>query len=158
MSDTTIYDEKAVTEKYGFPPSLMVDYKALVGDPSDNIKGVSGVGPKTATELIKKFGNIENIWKAVPDDPKLAARLGGREEEAKFSKKLVILERNVPLDLGGFSTLAVPDDDQAIERYFQEKGFATLLKRIEGGPVAASGRGVLKKKKEDPKSRQEAMF
>jgi DNA polymerase-1 len=158
VSDTTIYDEKAVTEKYGFPPSLMVDYKALVGDPSDNIKGVSGVGPKTATELIKKFGNIENIWKAVPNDPKLASRLGGREEEAKFSKKLVILERNVPLELGGFGTLTVPNDDQTIEKYFQEKGFATLLKRIEGEHASVPTRGASKKKKEDPNSRQEAMF
>ena len=70
----------------------------------------------------------------------------------------MILERNVPLELGGFGTLAVPDDDQAIEKYFAEKGFATLLKRIEGGPVAESGRGVSKKKKEDSNSRQEAMF
>lgn len=158
VSDTTIYDEKAVIEKYGFAPAQMVDYKALVGDPSDNIKGVSGVGPKTATELIKKFGNIENIWKAVPNDPKLATRLGGREVEAEFSKKLVLLERNVPLDLGGFSMLAVPDDAQSIEGYFEEKGFATLLKRIEGRGAPASGRSALKKKKDNPKSHQGAMF
>lgn len=121
VSDTTTYDESAVILKYGFPPSLMVDYKALVGDPSDNIKGVLGVGPKTATELIKKFGNIENIWKAIPNDPKLTARLGGREDEAKFSKKLVILERHVPLELSGISNLATSDTTLAIEAYFQKK-------------------------------------
>ena len=158
VSDTTIYDEKAVIEKYGFAPAQMVDYKALVGDASDNIKGVSGVGPKTATELIKKFGSIENIWKAVPNDPKLAARLGGRKEEAEFSKKLVLLEKYVPLELNKLSELKVSDDAQAIEKYFQEKGFATLLKRIEGERAPASVRGVVKKKRESPGSRQEAMF
>jgi DNA polymerase-1 len=157
VSDTTTYDEKAVIAKYGFAPNLMVDYKALVGDASDNIKGVSGVGPKTATELIQKFGNIENIWKAIPNDPKLVAHLGGREheEEAKFSKKLVILERNVPLALCGISDLAVSDATPSIESYFQKEGFVTLLKRFEKGnaPFVNS-----KKKKEKPPSRQESMF
>lgn len=155
VSDTTIYDENAVTLKYGFAPSLMVDYKALVGDPSDNIKGVSGVGPKTATELIKKFGSIEKIFKAVPDDPKLLGRLGGKEHEAEFSKKLVILERNVPLGLAKIDELAIPEENPTIEEYFQKEGFVTLLKRFEKGtglPVDA------KKKKEKPPSRQEAMF
>jgi DNA polymerase-1 len=133
----------------------MVDYKALVGDPSDNIKGVSGVGPKTATELIKKFGSIEKIFKAVPDDPKLLGRLGGKEHEAEFSKKLVILERNVPLGLAKIDELAIPEENPTIEEYFQKEGFVTLLKRFEKGtglPVDA------KKKKEKPPSRQEAMF
>lgn len=159
VSDTTIYDEKAVVEKYGFAPERMVDYKALVGDPSDNIKGVSGVGPKTATELIQKFGNIENIWKAVPGDPKLVARLGGREDEAKFSKKLVVLERNVSLPLSEISELEISDTSTAIEAYFQKKGFVTLLKRFEKGNGSAvpfvSGE---KRKKEKPPSRQQAMF
>jgi DNA polymerase-1 len=155
VSDTTIYDEKTVTEKYGFAPSHMADYKALVGDPSDNIKGVSGIGPKTATELIKKFGSIENIWKAVPKDPKLTARLGGKEGEAEFSKKLVILERNVSLGLSGIAELAVLDTAPVIEEYFKKRGFATLLKRFEKGSDLPAN---AKKKKEKPPSRQEAMF
>src|ERR1700722_7855906 len=64
VSDTTIYDEKAVIEKYGLKPNQLIDYKALVGDASDNIKGVPGVGPKTAQELIKKFGTIEKLFAA----------------------------------------------------------------------------------------------
>jgi DNA polymerase-1 len=159
VSDTTIYDEKAVIEKYGFAPERMVDYKALVGDPSDNIKGVSGVGPKTATELIQKFGDIENIWKAVPGDPKLAARLGEREEEAKFSKKLVVLVRNVPLPVSDISELAALDTSVAIEAYFQKEGFVTLLKRFGKGNESASPFvSDEKKKKEKLPSRQQAMF
>lgn len=61
LNDTILYDEKAVLERYGFAPELIADYKGLRGDPSDNIKGVPGVGEKTATELIQKFGTIENI-------------------------------------------------------------------------------------------------
>ncbi len=159
VSDTTIYDEKAVILKYGFAPELMADYKALVGDPSDNIKGVSGVGSKTATELIKKFGNIKNIWKAVPGDPKLAARLGGREHEAEFSKKLVLLERHVPLILSEISDIAATDTTSAIEEYFQKEGFATLLKRFEkGNSSEISSRGSAKEKEGKPPRRQEAMF
>jgi DNA polymerase-1 len=159
VSDTTIYDEKAVIEKYGFTPSLMVDYKALVGDSSDNIKGVQGVGPKTATELVQKFGSVENIWKAVPNDPKLTARLGGREEEAKFSKRLVVLERHVPLSLSAISELATLDTSTAIEAYFQKEGFVTLLKRFgkENG-AADSFTADTKRKKGKPPSRQQAMF
>ncbi len=159
VSDTTIYDEKTVIEKYGFAPKFMVDYKALVGDPSDNIKGVSGVGPKTATELIKKFGTIEDIWRAVPGDPKLVARLGGREEEAKFSKKLVILERHVPVELSDISGLCITGDMLPVEAYFEKEGFATLLKRFEKGNGAAfASEADAKKKKEKPPSRQQAMF
>jgi DNA polymerase-1 len=157
VSDTTIYDENAVILKYGFAPKHMVDYKALVGDSSDNIKGVQGVGPKTATELIKKFGSIEKIFAVVPSDPKLAARLGGRGEEAEFSKKLVVLERHVPLELSGISGLAISDEASLIEEYLKKEGFVTLLKRLgkEGGlaPVKDT-----KKKKDGSGSRQEAMF
>lgn len=67
VSDIAVYDEKAVLERFGLKPSQMVDYKALRGDPSDNILGVKGIGEKTATELIKKFGSIEKIYEKIPD-------------------------------------------------------------------------------------------
>ena len=58
VSDTTIYGEAEVKEKYGLVPSQMIDYKSLVGDNSDNIKGVPGVGPKTALALLQKYGTV----------------------------------------------------------------------------------------------------
>src|SRR3989344_1177927 len=58
ISETAIHDEAAVREKYGLPPDKLADYKALVGDPSDNIPGVVGVGPKTAADLLRRFGDI----------------------------------------------------------------------------------------------------
>jgi DNA polymerase-1 len=63
LSDTITYDEKAVIERFGFGPKLLADYKGLRGDPSDNIVGIPGIGEKTATILISKFGGIENIYK-----------------------------------------------------------------------------------------------
>ncbi|KKQ35898.1 MAG: polymerase protein [Candidatus Nomurabacteria bacterium GW2011_GWB1_37_5] len=63
INDTILYNEKAVLDRFGFPPNLLPDYKGLRGDPSDNIIGVPGIGEKTATDLIKNFGSIEEIYK-----------------------------------------------------------------------------------------------
>jgi DNA polymerase-1 len=138
VSDTTIYDEKAVEAKYGLKPNQMVDYKALVGDNSDNIKGVPGIGPKTATEMLQKFGTLEKLFAAVAGDEKLEKRLGAFRNEAKLSKELVILERHVPLEWAGpkneddLESLAIHDEQAAIAAYFKTLGSATLLKRLEG--------------------------
>ena len=63
INDTILYDEKAVEDRFGFKPKLMSDYKGLRGDPSDNIIGIAGIGEKTATTLIQKFGGIDDIYK-----------------------------------------------------------------------------------------------
>jgi DNA polymerase I len=62
LADTFIYDEAAVGERYGLKPSQMIDFKALKGDPSDNIKGVAGIGEKGAAQLIQDFGSLENLY------------------------------------------------------------------------------------------------
>jgi DNA polymerase-1 len=154
VSDTTIYDEKAVIEKYGLKPSQMIDYKSLVGDASDNIKGVPGIGPKTATELLQKFGTLEKIFAALPGDEKLQKRLGAFEKEAEFSKELVILERHVPVEIKNLEELTLRDHHDSIAAYFNTLGSKTLLKRLEGG---AEDKPVLKSK---PKSKpaQDGLF
>src|SRR3989344_6759336 len=70
IQDTILYDEKAVIERFGFKPALLPDYKGLRGDPSDNIIGITGIGEKTATDLIKSFGGIEKIYSALKKDEK----------------------------------------------------------------------------------------
>jgi DNA polymerase-1 len=65
LTDTIIYDEKLVRERYGFSPAQVIDFKGLRGDPSDNIPGVSGIGEKTAADLVKKYKNIEQIYQAL---------------------------------------------------------------------------------------------
>jgi DNA polymerase-1 len=139
VSDTTIYNEAAVLEKYGIAPTQMVDYKALVGDQSDNIKGVPGVGPKTALELIKRFGTVKNMYKqldgvaAVDDDvevKKLRERFGAFKKEAELSEMLVTLERHAPIEIPPIAELAPFTDTDAAAKYFEKMGFATLLKRL----------------------------
>jgi DNA polymerase-1 len=134
VSDTVVFNTKAVEEKYGLKPDQMIDYKALVGDASDNIKGVPGVGPKTATELLQKYGTLEKVFAAIPGDEKLEKRLGPYRKEATLSKELVILERHVPVGIGDLSSLALHVGEAAhapIAAYFKTLGSATLLKRLE---------------------------
>ncbi len=66
ISDTIVYDVDKVQERFGFDPPLVVDYKALQGDPSDNIPGVPGIGEKTAKSLVQEYGALEHILDAIP--------------------------------------------------------------------------------------------
>ena len=107
IKDTIIYDEKAVEERFGFGPLLLPDYKGLRGDPSDNIIGISGIGEKTATELIHNFGTIENIYAVLKKNKeklkeagvkdRIIGLLENSEEEAKFSKMLATIRRDAPI-------------------------------------------------------------
>jgi DNA polymerase-1 len=137
VSDTTIYNEQAVVDKYGIAPKQMIDYKALVGDSSDNIKGVPGVGPKTALELIKKFGTVREMYKQLDSAPKegdglakLRERFGSFRKEAELSEMLVTLERHVPLEMPDINDLAFDGDVSRISAYFEKMEFSTLLKRL----------------------------
>ncbi|OHA89582.1 MAG: hypothetical protein A3C70_02395 [Candidatus Zambryskibacteria bacterium RIFCSPHIGHO2_02_FULL_43_14] len=108
INDTILYDEKKVIGRFGFPPELLVDYKGLRGDPSDNIIGVKGIGEKTATSLIITFGTVEDIYKALKkkDDTYKKAGINERiknillenEEEALFSKTLAIIRTDAPVN------------------------------------------------------------
>lgn len=133
ISDTFIYDEGAVFDRYGLKPEQLTDYKALVGDQSDNVKGVAGVGPKTAMELLQKYGTLENVYKHLKDNPKAAKKLEGTEKEAEFSKSLVVLKKDVPVDLKGVDELRVNFDQEAVKEYFKNLGFESLVHRLVGG-------------------------
>ncbi|MDB5237988.1 MAG: polA [Candidatus Kaiserbacteria bacterium] len=107
ISDTVIYDPDAVRARYEFGPEHVVDYKALRGDPSDNIPGVKGIGEKTATELIKLFGSIENIYKELAKGPEALEKKGVKprviqllldgKSNAQFSKTLATIHCDVPI-------------------------------------------------------------
>jgi DNA polymerase-1 len=130
VSDTTIYNEAAVIKKYGIAPKQMVDYKALVGDSSDNIKGVPGVGPKTALELIKRFGTVKEMYERIDEDPKLKERFGAFKKDAELSEMLVTLERHAPIEIPAIAALAPTQGTDGAAAYFEKMGFATLLKRL----------------------------
>lgn len=159
VSDTTIYDEQAIEEKYGFKPAQMVDYKALVGDPSDNIKGVPGVGPKTATELIKRFGDVESLYKNLSEDRKLEAKLGSFAEEAKLSKELVTLRKDAPIGAVELQELSLKERPEDIKEYFSGLGFGSLLKRLEGGAnIAESFRKTDKRRSKGGNKQNNALL
>jgi DNA polymerase-1 len=145
ISETIVYDEQGVEGRFGVAPNLIPDYKGLVGDKSDNIPGVSGIGPKTAASLIKKYGPIEQIYRRVDSikrgSPGLAAKLEQGREMAFLSKELATTSRDAPcpaalgelkteLDLGGVQ----------LRRYLENLGFKTLLQRLESGSGARSQR------------------
>ena len=98
ISDTRAYDTAAFEEEYGFPPIRLIDMKGLMGDSSDNIPGVPGVGPKTATKLLLAYGTIENVLDhaAEVSGKKLSASLVEYREQALLSKQLATIECNVP--------------------------------------------------------------
>ncbi len=169
VSDTTIYDEAAVVRKYSLAPSQLVDYKALVGDPSDNIKGVPGVGPKTALELIKRFGTVREMYKqldaAAPgggaaDDgglAKIRERFGAFRKEAELSEALVTLERHAPIEIPAIEKLAPAEGTGAAAAYFEKMGFSTLLKRLLF-PAAAERSAAKSAAKRKPLDTQAPLF
>lgn len=107
ITDTIIYDEDRVRERYGFGPEHVADYKGLRGDPSDNIKGIKGIGEKTAEALITEFGSIEDIYNVLKSDPEEFEKAGikkrvvellkGGEQDAFFSKQLATIHCDAPI-------------------------------------------------------------
>lgn len=94
------FDEATVRARYGFEPAKLVDYKALVGDPSDNIPGVPGIGAKTATTLITKYSSLEGIFEHLDElSPKVRASLQEHEALARQCKRLATIVTNVPVTL-----------------------------------------------------------
>lgn len=160
INDTILYDENAVKERFGFGPELLPDYKGLRGDPSDNIPGVQGIGEKTATELIQKFGTIESLYKKLKKDRKVFLEAGIKErmvklleeneEEAMFSKTLAEIRRDAPIDF------ELPDkewkdsvDPNMVEKIYSELEFKNLNERFK--ELLHSGSG---EKKEEPEAKE----
>jgi DNA polymerase I len=133
VDDVVIYDETMVKEKYELAPDQLVEYKGLVGDPSDNIKGVPGVGPKTATELLKEFGTIEKIFEDIAIIPeKKAKKLVGQEEQARLSKKLATIVRDAPIENLTLQDIKIKKPTTTeLKNFFESYGFTSLAKQLD---------------------------
>ncbi|MEI6511355.1 MAG: DNA polymerase I [Candidatus Uhrbacteria bacterium] len=142
ISETKTFDEAAVIEKYGFKPEQMIDYKALRGDPSDNIPGVKGIGEKGAKELIAEFGSVEGMLAAVGTGklkPSIEKKLAGFETVARDMVHLVTIVRDVPLPEFSFEKAAVGTPDlQKLLALYRELDFRNLIKRLDLQNEAAS--------------------
>jgi len=101
VSETAVYDEKAFIDEYEVTPTQFIDVKGLMGDKSDNIPGVPGVGEKTAFKLIKDYGSVEEVLKNIDNisGKKLKENLENNAQQAVFSKKLATIMRDVPIEL-----------------------------------------------------------
>ncbi|MCL5986036.1 MAG: DNA polymerase I [Actinobacteria bacterium] len=132
ISDVIMYDKNAVYEKFGVWPGQIADYLGLVGDKSDNIPGVAGIGEKTAAELIEKFGDFDGVFKNVNQlrQEKVRKILLENGKQAAMSRELSTLNLDVPLDFRVDDLLLKPVDADAVRDAFLELEFKTLVSRI----------------------------
>ncbi|MEA2639463.1 MAG: polymerase, partial [Chloroflexota bacterium] len=138
MTDTVLYDEAGVFERYGLAPQQLVDLRALRGDVSDNIPGIPGVGEKTATKLLQTYGDVDGILTSFDKmPPKQAAQLQPYVEQMELSRSLAQIVRDAPLDFDLARTAVQPPDRERVLTLFHELGFRSLVDRIPSFQPAA---------------------
>ncbi len=142
ITDTVLLNEKAVVDRFGFEPIYIQDYKALRGDTSDNIKGVPGIGEKTATTLVQNFKTIENLYKVLRKTPEKVKEAGvtdriiklliEHEDDAVFSKMLASIRTDAPVKV------TIPEktwkesfDKELAEKCFRKYEFRTMMARFD---------------------------
>lgn len=155
LNDVVLYDAATVQGRFGFTPELIPDWKGLRGDPSDNIKGVPGIGEKTATELVTNFGAIEKLYAVLKKDERVFLKKGVKariiallkeyEEEARFSKALATIRLDAPI------AFSLPErawregvDIKQVLELFDELGFRSLRERARNVLTKVSGRVSLR--------------
>jgi len=126
-----LYDKTQFCQEFGFEPPLLVDFKALAGDSSDEIPGVSGIGPKTATELIVQHGPVEEIYKQL-DKIKLAVaqKLKKDKEMAFLSKKLATIETSAPVVFDAKESQLKEYNKEKVIALFEALEFRSLIRRL----------------------------
>ena len=142
FSDTMLYDEAAVVQKYSLKPEQIADFKALKGDPSDNIRGVPGIGEKTAVKLLQQFGSVEQIYEHIDEvtPQKLQTILRENEAIAHKSKELTTIVTRMPVTLNLDDCQAGQYDRNRVSELFRELEFSSLLSKLpqtEGEKTAA---------------------
>ncbi|MCL4382744.1 hypothetical protein M1545_03050 [Patescibacteria group bacterium] len=131
LSSGILMDEEKVVERIGVMPSQIIDYKGLVGDPSDNYKGVAGIGPKTAQTLISEYKNLKNIYKNLKKIPeKTAAKLKKDKSSADMSYHLAEIVTDVKIDFDIKESGKWQINSQKLIDMFADFGFKTLSKRV----------------------------
>jgi len=132
MSEGKLMGKDEVVEKMGVVPELIPDYKALVGDPSDNYPGVPGIGPKTAINLLNEFGSVSGVYKNLKKiSPKLSAKLEQGKDSAEMSHRLATIVKDVPVKLDEEAASRWDVDNKAVLDVFADFGFKTLTERVK---------------------------
>ncbi|TYZ24911.1 DNA polymerase I [Selenomonas ruminis] len=145
ISELKAYDEEVFREEYGFEPIRLIDLKGLMGDTSDNIPGVPGVGPKTATKLLLEYGTLENVLENIEaiSGKKLKERLTENRDQAVLSKELATIELQVPDMELTMDDYAIMPDHAAMKKFCDRyelkgvwKNFIKLYGESDGGLFA----------------------
>jgi len=133
VTETQIYDQEKVEERYGLKPIRLPDYKGLIGDASDNIPGIKGIGPKSAAEVLKEFGTLEEVFENLAIiNPTIAKKLQGKKDDAVFYRALATIRKDVPVDLPSLENIKMnPPDKDRLRAYFEKLGFSSLIRRLE---------------------------
>jgi DNA polymerase I len=132
LSKTETYDTQKVIEKLGIRPDQVIDYKALSGDPSDNIPGVPGIGPKGAVEMLKKYNDLDNIYAHLNELPAgQQKKLTECRESAYLSRRLVTIMHDCPItfNLDHYRTHKINYD--RARQHFEELEFTSLIPKLE---------------------------
>lgn len=133
ITDVDDYTPKTVQEKYGLTPDQIIDMKGLMGDSSDNIPGVPGVGEKTAIKLLKQFGTIEQLYENLDEvsGKKLKEKLSEHKDQAIMSKQLATIQCNAPIDITLDDISYQGYDGKKVMKIFKELGFNSLLDKLD---------------------------
>ena len=131
FQNTVVYDEAKIMERFGLRPTQMVEYKALKGDPSDNIAGVPGVGEKTAAKLIAENGDVEGVYADLTRfTPKLRENLAASSEQVLHSREMSRIVCDLPVELELARTRRGAYDRQAVVDLFRDLEFRSLIARL----------------------------
>jgi DNA polymerase I len=133
ITDTKLYDHQAVVDRYGIPPELIPDFYGLKGDTSDNIPGVPGIGDKTASQLLQQFGTLEEVLASVDQisGAKRKQNLVEHADDARVSKRLATMRRDVPVEVDPAGEVARDPDRSRLRDVFREFELRDPLRRLE---------------------------
>ena len=142
----TIWKAEQVRAKTGLEPEQVVDWLSLIGDAVDNIGGVPGIGPKTATELLRQFGSIENLYARLGEvkSERIRTNLQNAEADVRRNQKLIRLHTDLPCEFDLDSLAVRAGDPGRLRPLFQKWGFRTLLAQLEAAhPATAAQKDLL---------------
>jgi len=146
LSNAKLYKETDAKERMGIIPTLIPDYKALAGDPSDNYPGVAGIGPKTAIKLLDRYNSVSNIYVHLQDiEPKVRQKLEAKKDDAKLFHRLATVVLNVPIKIDFPQMEKWQIDSTEVIKLFEDFGFKTLTSRIKkvGEDIQLENQGSL---------------
>jgi DNA polymerase-1 len=159
LSEAVDYGPAEVKARFGLGPREYIDYKALVGDKSDNIPGVAGVGEKTAAELLQKYGSLDGIYQHLDEIPtRFRTKLETGRENAFLSLKLSTIITDVPITFDLIKCVAGAYDRQRLFELFRVLEFNSLLRRLPESQPAGAEAGDTQAEAAEPASQQMALF